>query len=101
MSSSWLKDQLIIRFEHLRYADRANKDVQPSYTHLGGMRDIESLRRYLAEHQINIPCDNNLISGTISPPAQPIDIGGAKVGNRVTAQPMEGWEGAAAGRLLT
>jgi len=98
MSSSWLKDQLIIRFEHLRYADRADKDVQPSYTHLGGMRDIESFRRYLAEHQINIPCDNQLISGTISPLSQPIYIGGTKVGNRITAQPMEGWDGTPAGR---
>lgn len=71
---------------------------QPSYTHLGGLRDIESFQRYLAEHQINIPCDNKLISGENSPLAQSLDIGGIKVGNRIAAQPMEGWDGTAEGR---
>jgi len=80
----------------LWYADRADNDVpQPSYTHLGGLRDIESFRSYLAERQINIPCDNSLISGRTSPLAQPVDIGGTKVGNRIAAQPMEGWDGTA------
>jgi len=83
----------------LWYADRADNDVpQPSYTHLGGLRDIESFRGYLAERQINIPCDNSLISGRTSPLAQPVDIGGTKVGNRIAAQPMEGWDGTAEGR---
>ena len=71
---------------------------QPSYTHLGGLRDVESFRRYLSEHQINIPCDNQLISGGTSPLAQPIDMGGIKVGNRIAVQPMEGWDGTAEGR---
>jgi 2,4-dienoyl-CoA reductase-like NADH-dependent reductase (Old Yellow Enzyme family) len=62
------------------------------------LRDIESFRRYLVEHQINIPCDNKLIFGRTSPLAQPIDIGGTKVGNRIAAQPMEGWDGTAEGR---
>ena len=71
---------------------------QPSYTHLGGLRDIESFQRYLTERQINLPCDNKLISGETSPLAQPIDIGGTKIGNRIAAQPMEGWDGTAEGR---
>jgi NADPH2 dehydrogenase len=71
---------------------------QPSYIHLGGLRDIESFRRYLTEHQIDIPCDNKLISGTDSPLVQPMEIGGATVGNRIAAQPMEGWDGTAEGR---
>jgi NADPH2 dehydrogenase len=77
---------------------REYKNHVPSYTHLGGLRDIESFRRYLTEHQINIPCDNTLISGGSSPLLQPIDIGGTKVGNRIAAQPMEGWDGTAEGR---
>ena len=84
---------------HLWYAERADRDVpQPSYTHLGGLRDVESFRRYLAQHQINIPCDDTLISDSTSPLAQPINIGGTKVGNRIAAQPMEGWDGTAEGR---
>lgn len=78
---------------------RPDNDVpQPSYLHLGGLRDIEGFRRYLAERQINIPCDNSLISGSISPLAQPIEVTGIKVGNRIAAQPMEGWDGTADGR---
>ena len=81
------------------YAERTDNDVpEPSYTHLGGLRDIESFRRYLAERQINIPCDTTLISGGTSPLAQPIDIGDIKVGNRIAAQPMEGWDGTTEGR---
>ncbi|HEY9501255.1 MAG TPA: hypothetical protein VIR01_06505, partial [Pyrinomonadaceae bacterium] len=71
---------------------------EPSYIHLGGLRDIESFRRYLIERQINIPCDNTLITDSSSPLAQPIDIGGTKVGNRIAAQPMEGWDGTREGR---
>src|SRR5215216_62183 len=90
---------VILPLPGMWYAGRADNDVpQPLYTHVGGLRDVESFRRYLAELQINIPCDNQLISGRTSPLAQPIDIGGAKVGNRIAAQPMEGWDATAEGR---
>ena len=69
----------------------------PSYPHPGGLRDVESFRRYLIEHRIDIPCDDKLISGNASPLAQPIHIGGTEVGNRITAQPMEGWDATADG----
>jgi 2,4-dienoyl-CoA reductase-like NADH-dependent reductase (Old Yellow Enzyme family) len=69
-----------------------------TYTHLGGLRDVESFRRYLAEHRIEIPCDEQLISGEASPLAQPLHIGSYKVGNRIAAQPMEGWDGTSDGR---
>lgn len=71
---------------------------QPSYTHLGGLRDVESFRRYLSEHGIDIPCDDELISAEASPLAQPIHAGSNKVGNRIVAQPMEGWDGTHDGR---
>ena len=71
---------------------------QPSYTHLGGLRDVESFRRYLFEHQIDIPCDQELISGEASPLAQPVYAGNTKIGNRIAAQPMEGWDGTRDGR---
>lgn len=71
---------------------------QPSYTHLGGLRDIESFRNYLVEHRIDIPCDHDLISGEASPLAQPLNVGSTKVGNRIVAQPMEGWDGTHDGR---
>ena len=72
--------------------------MQPPYLHLGGLRDIESFRRYLADRRINIPCDHKLNSGEASPLAQPIYIGSANAGNRIAAQPMEGWDGTDEGR---
>ena len=74
------------------------KMPQPSYTHLGGLRDVESFRRYLIEHRIDIPYDDKLISGEASPLAQPLHVGTIKVGNRIAAQPMEGWDGTNDGR---
>jgi NADPH2 dehydrogenase len=71
---------------------------QPPYTHLGGLRDVESFRRYLAQHRIDIPCDETLIAGEASPLAQPLYVGNKKVGNRIAAQPMEGWDGTRDGR---
>ena len=62
------------------------------------MRDAGSFRNYLAEHRIDIPCDNELLSGDASPIAQPLNVGTAKVGNRIAAQPMEGWDGTSDGR---
>jgi len=71
---------------------------QPPYTHLGGLRDVASFRRYLVEHRIEIPCDDQLLSGSASPLAQPIHVGTTRVTNRIVAQPMEGWEGTRDGR---
>jgi 2,4-dienoyl-CoA reductase-like NADH-dependent reductase (Old Yellow Enzyme family) len=66
--------------------------------HLGGFREVESFRRYLAERQIDIPCDDELITGDDSPLAQPIYSDAIKIGNRIAAQPMEGWDGTHDGR---
>jgi len=71
---------------------------QPPYTHLGGLRDVESFRRYQTQSRIEIPCDDKLISGEASPLAQPIHAGNKRIGNRIVAQPMEGWDGTAEGR---
>jgi NADPH2 dehydrogenase len=69
-----------------------------SYTHPGGLRDVESFRRYLAAQQIEIPCDDELISGALSPLAQPLHFANITIGNRIAAHPMEGWDGTRDGR---
>lgn len=71
---------------------------KPSYTHLGGLRDVENFQRYLAERRIEIPCDEKLIPGAASPLAQPIHVGNNKIGNRIAAHPMEGWDATSDGR---
>ena len=69
-----------------------------SSIHLGGLRDVNSFRSYLAKLKIHIPCDDKLISGDSSPLGQPIDKSGIHLGNRFAIQPMEGWDGTADGR---
>src|SRR6185503_20694900 len=69
-----------------------------SSIHLGGLRDVNSFRSYLAKFKIHIPCDDKLISGDSSPLGQPIDKCGIHLGNRFAIQPMEGWDGTADGR---
>jgi 2,4-dienoyl-CoA reductase-like NADH-dependent reductase (Old Yellow Enzyme family) len=71
---------------------------QPVYSHLGGLRDVRNFRSYLAEHRTDIPCDDELISGEASPLAQPFYLGNTKVGNRIAAHPMEGWDATRDGR---
>ena len=71
---------------------------QSSYLHLGGFRDVGSFRTYLAEQRIEIPCDDKLLTAEASPLTQAISVGRNKVGNRIVAQPMEGWDGTPDGR---
>ena len=69
-----------------------------SYLHLGGIRDLETFRRYLAEQSISIPCDQELLAGEASPLAQPLDCDDFTLGNRFAIHPMEGWDGTSDGR---
>jgi len=72
--------------------------AESSFIHLGGLRDVESFRRHLAKYQINIPCDEKLVAGNLSPLAQPLDKAGVHLGNRFAIQPMEGWDATSEGR---
>ena len=72
--------------------------IDHSFTRLGGLRDVESFRLHLTKYQINIPCDDEFISGDASPLAQPLNKSGIRFGNRFAVQPMEGWDGTADGR---
>jgi len=71
---------------------------EPSYLHLGGIRNVEVFRRHLQDLQIAIPCDVELIAGEASPLAQPVRSDAIHFGNRFAIQPMEGWDGTADGR---
>ena len=72
--------------------------IDYSFTRLGGLRDVENFRRHLTKYQINIPCDDEFISGDASPLAKPLNKSGIRFGNRFVVQPMEGWDGTADGR---
>jgi 2,4-dienoyl-CoA reductase-like NADH-dependent reductase (Old Yellow Enzyme family) len=68
------------------------------FLHLGGVRDVETLRQHLADHGIEIPCDPELAPAGASPLGEPLRAGGVEVGNRFAVQPMEGWDGTSDGR---
>jgi 2,4-dienoyl-CoA reductase-like NADH-dependent reductase (Old Yellow Enzyme family) len=68
------------------------------YLHIGSVRDVEAFRGHLREHEVMIPCDEELIAGSDSPLAQPISFTGVTIGNRFAVQPMEGWDGTLDGR---
>jgi 2,4-dienoyl-CoA reductase-like NADH-dependent reductase (Old Yellow Enzyme family) len=57
-------------------------------------------RNYVASHAIELPCEDQIVTGCASPLAQPVagvTINGKRIGNRWAIQPMEGWDGTASG----
>src|SRR5437899_414808 len=57
-------------------------------------------RNHVASLGINLPCDDQIVTGAASPLAQRIDgvtINGKRIGNRWAIQPMEGWDGTTSG----
>jgi 2,4-dienoyl-CoA reductase-like NADH-dependent reductase (Old Yellow Enzyme family) len=65
----------------------------PAILRLGTLRDVEHFQRHVQSLGLEIPCDRELISGTESPLALPLERAGIFVGNRIAIQPMEGWDG--------
>lgn len=68
------------------------------FLHIGSVRDGEALQRHLQANGIEIPFDPKLITGSDSPLAKPLQIGGITIGNRFAIHPMEGWDGTPDGR---
>src|ERR1044071_2701689 len=57
-------------------------------------------RNHVASLGINLPCEDQIVTGSASPLAQPVDgvtINGKRIGNRWAVQPMEGWDGTTTG----
>jgi len=65
---------------------------------VGSLRTPSDLRDRLAELGAPLPCDDAVLEGPESPLAAPLDLGGGLIApNRFVIQPMEGWDGSAAG----
>ena len=69
-----------------------------TFLHLGSVHSAEAFDLHLRKHQIMIPCDKEIVTGSASPLAQPLKLGGIKIGNRFAINPMEGWDGTVDGR---
>lgn len=68
------------------------------YKRLGALPDNEAFLAYLRELGLELPFDPAPPTGAASPLAQPLSRGGVALGNRICAQPMEGWDATPDGR---
>lgn len=64
---------------------------------LGSLRDVARFQECLSSLGLKIPCDRELVRGEKSPLEQLVARPGIRIGNRIAAQPMEGWDGTADG----
>jgi len=64
------------------------------------LKNVAEFRSHVASLGIEIPCEEEIVSGERSPLAQPLAerlVNGKKIGNRFAVQPMEGWDGTRTG----
>src|ERR1700721_4414324 len=64
---------------------------------LGIIRDGVYFKQHLESMRLDIPCDDVILRGEESPLKHPIIRDGINIGNRITVQPMEGWDGTSDG----
>jgi NADPH2 dehydrogenase len=65
----------------------------PSYPKVAQFKSVDQLRARLAELQLDLPLDDQILTAAQgSPLADPLQIGSFKLGNRWCIHPMEGWD---------
>jgi 2,4-dienoyl-CoA reductase-like NADH-dependent reductase (Old Yellow Enzyme family) len=62
------------------------------YPKAGSLDGVTGFRNYMQTLGLDMPCDDIVASGQTSPLAQPVEVDGMKIGNRLSIQPMEGWD---------
>ena len=69
------------------------------YPRVASLRTPERLRERLAELDLPLPCDDEILPAERSPLGEPLALGGdLSSPNRFVVQPMEGWDGTADGQ---
>src|SRR6266571_8971727 len=69
-------------------------------TRVPSLKTVEDFRKHVASLGIELPCEDQIATGSASPLVQPVGetaINGKQIGNRWAIQPMEGWDGTATG----
>ena len=70
-----------------------------NYPRMARLRDAQTFRQHIKKLGIELPFDEEVISGDASPLAQPYKLpNGRLIGNRFCTSPMEGWDGTADGK---
>ena len=73
---------------------------QPKLVRIPTLKTATDFRNHVTSLGIKLPCEDQIVVGSASPLAQPIDttaINGKRIGNRWAIQPMEGWDGTTTG----
>ena len=71
-------------------------------TRVPSLKSAEDFRRHAAGLGIELPCDDQILMGSASPLAQPVEgvsVNGKRIGNRWAVQPMEGWDATTRGGI--
>lgn len=70
-----------------------------NYPRMARLRDAKTFRQHIEQLGIDLPFDEEVLSGDASPLAQPYRLlNGRLVGNRFCTSPMEGWDGTEEGK---
>lgn len=65
---------------------------------IASLKSAAAFKTHLAAEHIDLPFDETLAPAGSSPLGMPIEVHGARVGNRFCVLPMEGWDGTADGK---
>ncbi|HQY91116.1 NADH:flavin oxidoreductase [Caldilinea sp.] len=68
------------------------------YQRVAQLRSANDFLSYLQTLGITLPFDAEVSSGLDAPLAQPLQVDGRTIGNRLSVLPMEGWDGTPDGR---
>ncbi|HQF14649.1 MAG TPA: NADH:flavin oxidoreductase, partial [Thermogutta sp.] len=64
------------------------------FVKIASLRSIAEFQEHIASLGYELPVDEQILSAAESSPlAQPIEVGGYRIGNRWCVHPMEGWDG--------
>lgn len=69
-------------------------------TRIPSLKSVDEFRKHVASLGLDLPCEDQIATGSASPLAQAIDgvtINGKRMGNRWAVHPMEGWDGTTTG----
>ena len=64
-----------------------------TYRRIASLKTADDFSAYLAQLNLELGFDRELLSGEPSPLAQSYDLDGFTIGNRFSILPMEGWDG--------
>ncbi len=65
---------------------------------IASLKTAEAFRGHVAELGVDLPFEEELEAGPVSPLGKPVTVGDDVVGNRFCILPMEGWDGTLDGR---